>query len=156
MTNPLKNLITSGIGSAADHIANGASTVIKTLKADPTEVAKLNEKIAELANEAKKNGEDYAVAMETQYTEQQKIVNEEMSAEGKSEHWMVWSWRPFLGFTLALMIINNFIVMPYMKKYGLQPIEIPDNLFYSLLVILGAASAGRGLMQWQRAKNEGQ
>ena len=74
-------------------------------------------------------------------------VNSTMQAEAKSEHWAQWMWRPVIGFTFAGTILNNYILLPYFAKLGLQPIVIPDNVWTAMLVILGAASATRG---WQK------
>lgn len=150
--NPIKDILTGGIGQAIDSVTDGAANIISKLKADPTEVVKSQTELEKLKNDAKKSGEDYAVRMEEQFTKQQEIVNTQMAVESKSEHTMVWAWRPTIGFTFCLMIINNYVALPYLKKYGLEPVELPDQVFMAILVILGAASAGRGLTQWQRAK----
>ncbi len=91
--------------------------------------------------------------LEGLYLQEQKVVNDTMQSESKSEHWAQWIWRPIVGLTFSLVIINNYVVLPYLHKYGLLPISIPDNMWNAMLVILGATAAGRGLKQWQDSKN---
>lgn len=81
-------------------------------------------------------------------------INATMREEAKSEHWMQWSWRPLVGFTFAGVIINNYILIPYGKVIGLgiQPLDIPSELWGAMLVVLGVAAGTRGIEKWQREK----
>lgn len=83
-------------------------------------------------------------------TEVIKAINETMRAEAKSEHWLQWSWRPLVGITFSLMVINNYVLLPYFKSYGLQPITIPPDVWSAMLVILGVAAGTRGLEKIRR------
>lgn len=75
-------------------------------------------------------------------------VNATMQAEAKSEHWMQWAWRPTVGFTFCGVILNNFVLMPYLQNY-LTPIVIPGEVWTAMLVVLGASAATRG---WEKVK----
>ena len=88
--------------------------------------------------------------VEVQYVQ---AVNETMREEAKSEHWAQWLWRPVVGFTFSGVIINNYVILPYFPSA--VPIAIPSELWYAILVILGAAAGLRGAEKWQRVKNEG-
>lgn len=79
-------------------------------------------------------------------------VNATIREEGRSEHWMRWSWRPLIGFTFAGVIVNNYIFLPYFRSLGLQPIDIPSGIWESMLVILGVAAGTRGLEKWARER----
>ena len=79
-------------------------------------------------------------------------VNTTMQAEAKSEHWMQWAWRPTVGFTFAATIINNYILLPYLKNFGLAPIEIPSGIWQAMLIVLGVAAGTRGLEKWEKRK----
>ncbi len=79
-------------------------------------------------------------------------VNKTMQAEASSEHWLQWSWRPIVGLTFSVVIINNYVLLPYFQGYGLQPIDIPSSLWNAMLMILGIAAGTRGLEKWQRMK----
>ena len=81
-------------------------------------------------------------------------VNSTMREEAKSEHWIVFSWRPLVGFCFVALIANNFIFMPYLASYGLQPIIIPDGIWSAMLVVLGVSAGTRGYEKVMRAKNK--
>lgn len=150
----LGEILAPKIGEAIEGVANGAANIISRVKADPTAVVQADVELEKLKLEAKAAAGNHIAAMESQYTEQQRIVNQQMAVEAQSEHWIVYSWRPLIGYVFCLVLVNNYVVMPYFKNKGLLPVEIPDSVFTAILVILGAASAGRGLMKWQREKSK--
>ena len=84
-------------------------------------------------------------------TRQQEAVNTTMQAEAKSEHKIVYSWRPIVGLTFCAVIVNNFILFPYLQAFGLQPIDIPDGIWNAMLVILGVTAGTRG---WEKIERE--
>lgn len=71
-------------------------------------------------------------------------VNTTMQAESKSEHWLQWAWRPICGLTLALMVLNNYIFLPYLGAYGIKVIDIPDKVWQTLLAVVGVSALTRG------------
>ena len=79
-----------------------------------------------------------------------KAVNDTMETEAKSEHWLQWSWRPLVGITFSAVIINNYILLPYFAKFGLQAIQIPSEMWNAMLVVLGVAAGTRG---WEKIVN---
>ncbi|MCK4739739.1 MAG: hypothetical protein KAT46_07295 [Deltaproteobacteria bacterium] len=81
-------------------------------------------------------------------------VNKTMQAEAKSEYWMQWAWRPTVGFTFASTIINNYILLPYLKFAGLEPIIIPDSIWQAMLIVLGVSAGTRGLEKWEKSKTK--
>ena len=95
-----------------------------------------------------------AFELETQkaFTTQMESVNATMREEAKSDHWLQWSWRPVVGYTFSLTIINNYIIAPYFAKYGVLAVVIPGELWSAMLVVLGVAAGTRGLEKWQKAK----
>lgn len=86
---------------------------------------------------------------------QQEAVNATMREEAKSEHPIVYSWRPLVGLTFCGVIINNYILIPYFQVFGLNPIEIPDGIWQTMLVILGVAAGTRGWEKIERGKQRG-
>ncbi len=82
-------------------------------------------------------------------------VNQTMRAEARSEHFLQWSWRPVVGFTFSLVIINNYVLLPYFEPLGLKPVDIPAHLWNAMLLILGIAAGTRGIEKWQREKGRG-
>src|SRR3972149_3602937 len=82
-------------------------------------------------------------------------VNATMQAEAKSEHWMQWSWRPTVGFPFSGVIINNYILVPYLAKFGVLPLTIPGELWTAMLVVLGVAAGTRGYEKIMKANGNG-
>src|SRR3990167_9175849 len=83
---------------------------------------------------------------------QMETINQTMREEAKSEHFLQWAWRPTIGLTFALVIINNYILVGYLSQYGVHSIDIPGEVWNAILVILGAASA---LRCWSKVKEAG-
>lgn len=83
-------------------------------------------------------------------------INATMREEAKSEHPIVYAWRPLVGLTFCGVIINNYILIPYFQVFGLYPIEIPDGIWQTMLVILGVAAGTRGWEKIEREKRRGQ
>ena len=84
---------------------------------------------------------------------QMESVNATMREEAQSEKFIVYAWRPLVGFCFVALIINNFILIPYFALYGLQPIIIPDGIWSAMLVVLGVSAGTRGYEKVMRAKN---
>jgi hypothetical protein len=122
---------------AIEAATNFGNAIISRIWPDKTKVAELQAQF----QQAVVSGE-YANELATI-----QAVNATMQAEAKSEHWAQWMWRPMIGFTFAGTILNNYVLLPYFAKLGLQPVTIPDNIWTAMLVILGASAATRG---WQK------
>lgn len=122
----------SGAIEAGSNLVNA---VVSRIWPDKTEVAKIQGQVQEMIVKGE---------FDVQLAEIQSI-NATMQAEAKSEHWAQWLWRPTIGFTFAAILINNYILLPYFQAW-IHPLPIPDNVWTAMLVILGAAAAGRS---WQ-------
>lgn len=111
-------------------IGDTVQKAVGAFKADPTKVAELEAALqqAQLQYES--------VALQA--------VNATMQAEAKSEHWMVWSWRPTFGFSGSAILINNFILLPYLKPVGIVPIEVPSEVWLMIMAVLGVAAWSHG------------
>lgn len=79
-------------------------------------------------------------------------INATMREEAKSEKFIVYAWRPLVGFCFVALIVNNFILMPYFAVYGLQSIIIPDGIWSAMLVVLGVSAGTRGIEKMWRHK----
>ncbi len=122
-----------GLGSAV-------AEAVGAFRADPTKVVEF-----ELAiNKATLDFQTRAM----------EAVNATMQAESKSEHWMQWSWRPSIGFTFAGILVNNYILLPYLAPLGVVAIIVPDRVWEAILVVLGAAAAGRSWEKWGRPQGK--
>lgn len=131
------NIVADAVGKGVEGVGSAIKNVVSAFKEDPT-----------------KAGEHLA-ALEQAYVElersSQAQINETMRAEAKSDHWAQWMWRPTIGFTFAGVLINNYILLPYLLNYGIQPLTIPGEVWTAMLVILGASAAGRS---WEKVKRE--
>ena len=112
-----------GLGSAVKE-------AVGAFKADPT-------KVLELETSIEKAAIDFQAAAIAS-------VNTTMQAEAKSEHWMQWSWRPTFGFTACAILINNYICLPYLLKFGAVNILVPAEVWIMIMAVLGVAA-------WQRS-----
>lgn len=94
-------------------------------------------------------------------------VNQTMQAESKSEHWMQWAWRPFIGFITGIsfgVVCTFFCILAYDavvlgKSDALAMIGSLVTSFTSLFAIpgaiLGVASYFRGKTKLVDVQNNG-
>lgn len=75
-------------------------------------------------------------------------VNKTMQEEGKSEHWMTYTWRPFIGLSFGFYI-NSLWLLPIWNKI---PIVLTVDTVLTIGAILGVASWHRGKMQEAKHK----
>lgn len=148
----LGSVIKNAFSGSTGGLLSGAADIISKFVTDPNKKLEAQQKLVELENQHKKDMAMIEIQLAEIDAKQIESVNQTMREESKSEHIMQWSWRPTVGFTFCAVIINNYIIIPYLKAYGVLPIEIQDDVWMAMLVILGAASAGRGLTKFQKAK----
>lgn len=146
--------ISDAVKGSLEGIADGASKIISMFKADPTKVVEAEAEIEKLKIQAATESEKISAQLEETYAKELETVNQTMRTEAQSEHWMVWAWRPSIGFTFCAILVNNYILLPYFKRRGMEVIEIPAEVWNAILIILGVASAGRSVTSWQKAKNK--
>lgn len=115
---------------AVEGFTNGIGNIISKFKADPTKVLEL----------------ESAIAQETIKFQQSVIVavNETMRSEAQSEHWMQWAWRPTFGFTACGVLVNNYVLLPYLQPWGVVPIVVPQEVWLMIMAVLGVAAWTRG------------
>lgn len=115
---------------AVEGLGVAIKDAVGAFKADPTKVFELQAAIEQAT--LKCVGESL------------NAVNATMQAEAKSEHWMQWSWRPTFGYTACAILINNYVLLPYLSKFGIVPIAVQDNVWLMIMAVLGVAA-------WQRS-----
>ncbi len=83
-------------------------------------------------------------------------VNATIREEIKSDNKFVSSWRPVCGYTVPLLIINNFILVPYFKAFGVDIvfIEVPPMVWSVLLAVTGISAFTRGWEKIEKIKND--
>lgn len=133
-------------------LGNTFSSIVKDFKADPTKVVELDGKLQELNEKLEEAKINLTKDLEAEYTKQIQTVNATMQSEAKSEHWIVYSWRPTIGFTFSALVLNNFILYPYLHQYGVVMLDIPVYVWVTLSAILGVTAVGRTLEKIQALK----
>lgn len=68
-----------------------------------------------------------------------------ITAEAKSEHWVVASWRPITMLTFVVIVANNFILAPYINLFFSVDVvlDLPKDLWDLLKIGLGGYVVGR-------------
>lgn len=68
------------------------------------------------------------------------------------------SWRPILMLSITAILVNNYILVPYLSAVGVPVamIEIPEKMWNLLTICLGTLIAGRsaekGISKWKGAQ----
>lgn len=120
------------------------NTVVDKIFPDATKAAEIKAQIAQMALKGELDIELAQIS----------AVNATMQAEAKSEKWPQYSWRPAIGFTFAAILLNNYVLLAYLRHFGVVPLDVPGEVWTAFLVILGAASAGRSFEK-VKGKNGG-
>lgn len=72
-----------------------------------------------------------------------------------SGNWLQRSWRPILMLSITLILINNYLLFPYLSLFGVPAtfLDFPDKLWSLLTVGVGGYVVGRsaekGLKLWK-------
>ena len=68
-----------------------------------------------------------------------------ISAEAKSEHWLVAAWRPITMLTFVAIVANNYLIYPYLSLFwGEAPmLDLPPDLWELIKLGLGGYVIGR-------------
>lgn len=111
--------------------------LLEHLNANPNEVIKLKQ----LEQETQLKMFDLDI-------ETIKQVNETMRSESKSEHWIQFGWRPFIGFSFGLYL-NSLWLLPLADK---TPTTMSVDMILTVGAILGVASWHRGMEKIQKVK----
>lgn len=78
-----------------------------------------------------------------------------ISAEAKSDHWIVAAWRPMTMLTFVAIIANNYLLYPYLTLFWTDApvLEIPPDMWGLLKLGLGGyvigRSAEKGIKLWK-------
>jgi hypothetical protein len=148
----ITDLFSTGVKTTVSSVLSGASDIIKDFKVSPDEALKANSALEQLKIQAETDQLKIQAGLEESYTKEMDTVNKTMIEESKSEHTLVWMWRPILMLSFAAILINNFIIYPYFKFA--TKIEIPSELFNTFLIIGGVTAAGRSWEKVQKLKND--
>lgn len=129
----IKNFLTGGASVLVEKIGDAIDKNITSKEERET-----------LKNEALKIINEHKAKVLEAETKRLEAVNQTMQAESKSEHFLQWSWRPLVGYCFIAICFNNYILLPYLHKYGVVPIEIPSDIQLAFMAILGVSAYWRG------------
>jgi hypothetical protein len=133
-------------------IAGGIAKLIGQFHLDPAKQAEMQKAVMDNAQEVERWAHELEVKAMDNEIRAVETVNQTMREEAKSEHFLQWAWRPIVGFTMSAVMVNNYILLPYFRKFGLLPIEIPGEVWNVMLVVLGIAAGTRGYQKIVEAK----
>src|SRR3990167_7319017 len=68
------------------------------------------------------------------------MINSTMQAELKSDHFIVYSWRPIIGYIFALTIFVNYAVGAFIS---IPKLAFPNKFGKIIQTFLGFSAAGR-------------
>lgn len=77
-------------------------------------------------------------------------------AEAKGESWIQRSWRPITMLSFVVIIVNNYIIVPWLKTFGLPAVhlEIPPDMWTLLSLGLSgyivSRGAEKGIKSWKK------
>lgn len=76
-------------------------------------------------------------------------------AEAKGESWLQRNWRPVTMMSFVVIIINNYIAVPWLQTLGLPAVslEIPPDMWSLLQIGIGgyivSRGAEKGIQKWR-------
>jgi hypothetical protein len=133
-------------------VIDGVSKLISQFHLSPEKQAEMQKALLDNAQEVERWAHEAEMKAMDNEVRALETVNQTMREEAKSEHFLQWAWRPIVGFTMSAVMVNNYILLPYFRKFGLLPIEIPGEVWNVMLVVLGIAAGTRGYQKIVEAK----
>lgn len=82
-------------------------------------------------------------------------AKEIVTAEAKGESWLQRNWRPLMMLAFILIIVNNYILVPYLSAFGLLHVtlDLPPKMWSLLEIGVGGYVVGRtvekGIKGWK-------
>ena len=119
----------SGVGKLAQEIKS-----LFTGEPTPEKQAEIKGKLIELEGQAE------AAAHQTQQLQAQIIV-----AEAAGQSWLQRNWRPILMLSIVAIVVNNYILVPYLGLFGVPMtiLDLPDKLWNLMTLGVTGYIAGR-------------
>lgn len=95
-------------------------------------------RLAEIDADLKKHALDSGIKLEELAVQNAGQINTTMQAEASSEHWPTYSWRPAIGFAVALAVVLS--VLTVFAAYGAAIIANRSEGLQHLPGVLGAVA----------------
>lgn len=119
------------IDGAISGIANGIEGILGKFVTDPDKKLQAQTEITELIQ-----------------NNAQKVIDDQRDvivAEAQGRSWLQRNWRPILMLSFTLIIINNYILSPYLQAmFGWQvKLDLPPEMWDLLKIGIGGYIVGR-------------
>lgn len=68
-----------------------------------------------------------------------------IKAEAQGESWLQRNWRPLLMLSIVAIVVNNYLVYPYLSLFGAPALvlDLPPELFNLMTMGVGGYVMGR-------------
>ena len=135
------------VGALAAHalgVDNSPDAVSQALQNNPEALTKLKQLELDHETELKHLAVTAAQNRLAADTSRIQVVNQTMQEEGKSEHWLQWSWRPIDGILFAPTLILLYVVLPMMH---IATPDVPSTVWEAWGALLGITAWHRGVKQ---------
>jgi hypothetical protein len=108
---------------------------VDELHTSDEEKHKLKNKLTEIQNELTEKVLEYE-------KELLKSKTEIITAEATGKSWLQRNWRPILMLSVVAIIVNNYIIYPYLPESS-ELLNLPDGLWRLLQIGVGGYVVGR-------------
>lgn len=147
-------MIASVLGSE-----NTPDAIHAAIAADPQAAIKLAQIEADNRTQLAQIASAQAIATIQAETAQIQSVNQTMQAEGKSEHWPQWSWRPYIGFCtgtafLVLTVLVSMLAWQAVSGKDAAALAMIPQLVSAFAVLFSVPGAILGVASWHRGKTK--
>jgi predicted membrane protein len=114
------------------------SDIIDNVSTTDEERLTLKNKLIEIQNQMSEKVLEY----ETKLTESQTKI---ITAEAQGESWLQRNWRPLLMLSVIFIVVNNYILFPYISMFSdkVKILELPQGLWTLLVTGVGGYIIGR-------------
>lgn len=158
------NLVVPGSGPLLDGLmravtGDGPETPIEEVAAKIQADPKLYVELQTVAAQKEVQLAEIALKKEQVRAQRLATVNATMQAEGKSEHWPQYSWRPAIGFSVAVAFLESatfVFVLAYRAIVEKDPsaIGMIPTLITALTGLFAVPMAILGVAVWDRGKEK--
>lgn len=151
-------------GMAVKFLADKMGAPAETVDAVTTALAGLNEtpegriKLAEIDAALRTHAIDAGIDLERLAVANAGDVNKTMQAEAASEHWPTYTWRPSIGFSVALNVAMTSITVALAYVMVIFWDKKPEVLSYlpamigAMAALVGVVAPILGIASWFRGK----
>jgi len=132
-----------GIGSSIlgviGNAINPVTDMVENLHTSEEEKDKLRNELKRMENDLSEKVLDYEKELLESKTE---LVGAEITGQS----WLQRNWRPILMLAVVAIIVNNYILFPYLTAFGVeeaQMLDLPGGLWTLLTTGVGGYVVGR-------------